>query len=131
MRVEAREPQRRAGDVDERGDPAELAHVAQRPLVDDERRRGAEAHHVGEAVVLGAERALRAREARDAPVEPVEHHRDEDRDRRLVEVAVHRLHDRVEAREQRGRREQVRQQVDAAPPDAVLEHRRVDSPSSR
>ena len=42
------------------------------------------------------------------------------RDRRLVEVEVHRLHDRVEAGEQRGEREQVRQDVDAAPADAVL-----------
>ena len=36
-------------------------------------------------------------EARDAAVEAVEHHRDEDRDRRLLEALVHRLHDRVEA----------------------------------
>jgi hypothetical protein len=45
--------------------------------------------------------SLRAREARDAPVQAVEHHRDHDRDGRVVEVHVHRLHDRVEAREQR------------------------------
>ena len=73
-----------------------------------------------QAVVLGAERALRAGEAGDPSVEPVEHHGDEDRDRRLVEAQVHRLHDRVEAGEQRGRREQIRQKIDAAPPDPVL-----------
>ena len=90
--------------VDERRDPAQLAHVAcSDPFVDDQRRRRAERHHVGEAVVLGAERALRAGEPRDAAVEAVEHHRDEDGDRRLVEAQVHRLHDRVEAGEQRRR----------------------------
>ena len=44
-----------------------------------------------------AERALRLRQPRDAAVEAVEHHGDEDRDRGLVEALVHRLHDRVEA----------------------------------
>jgi hypothetical protein len=35
------------------------------------------------------------------PSIPSNHHRHEDRHRRLLEAAVHRLHDRVEAREQR------------------------------
>ena len=58
----------------------------QRPLVHHQRRRGAEGHHVGEAVVLGAERALGAGQARHAAVQAVEHHGDEDRDRRLLEA---------------------------------------------
>ena len=39
--------------------------------------------------VLGAERALRVGQSRDAPVRPVEHHRDEDGRRRRLETSVH------------------------------------------
>jgi hypothetical protein len=53
--VEARQAQCGAGAVDEGGDPAQLAQAAQRPFIDHQRRRGAEGHHVGQAVVLGAE----------------------------------------------------------------------------
>ena len=113
VRVEARQTQRGAGHVDEGGEPAPLAQPAQRPLVDDERRRRAERHHVGQAVVLLAEGALRVGHPRHAPVQAVEHHRDEDRDRRRLEAHVHRLHDRVEAAEQRRSGEGVGQQVDA------------------
>ena len=102
LRVEAREAKRRTDAVDEGRDPADAPHAAQRPFVHDERRRRAEGDHVGEAVVLRAERRLRAREPRHAPVQAVEHHRHEDRDRRALEIVVHPLHDRVEAR-RRGR----------------------------
>src|SRR6185312_8320132 len=63
---------------------------------------------------LLAELALRAREARHAPVQPVEDHGDEDRDTGALEVAVDRRNDGIEAGKQRSRREQVREQVDAA-----------------
>ena len=82
-----------------------------------ERRRRAEAHHVGQRVVLRAERALGARQPRHAPVEGVEDHGDEDRDGGVVEALVHRHHDGVEAGEQRRGREQVGQQVDPAAAD--------------
>ena len=62
------------------------------------------------------------RHARDTAVEPVQHHRNENRDRGVIEIDIHRLHDRVEAREQRGGREQIGQQIDPAAPDAILEN---------
>ena len=52
-------------------------------------------------------------EARDAPVHPVEEHREEDGDRGGAEVAVHRLNDAVEGGEEGRRGEGVRQDVDA------------------
>src|SRR6478735_4200042 len=90
--VEAREPDARRRAVDERADPAGCAEVLQRPFIGDQRGRGAERHHVGDAVVLGAELALRIGPARHAPVHAVEHHGDVHRDRRHVEAAVDRLH---------------------------------------
>jgi len=66
---------------------------------------------------------LRPRHPRDATVEAVEHHRHEDRRRGLVEAQIHRLHDRIETREQRRRREEIREQVDAAPAHPVLAKR--------
>jgi hypothetical protein len=54
----------------------------------------------------------------DAAVEAVEHHRREDAVGRLLEAAVHRHHDRVEAAEERAEREQVGQDVDALPAPA-------------
>jgi len=68
-----------------------------------------------EATNNRAERALRVREPRHAAVQPVEHQRHENRDRRLLEAPAHRLHDGVEPGKQRSRGEQVGQQVDAAP----------------
>ena len=66
---------------------------------------------------------MRLGEARYAPVEPVEHHRDEDSDGGVIEPSVHRLHDRIETGEERRGREQIGQQIDAAAPDAVLGER--------
>ena len=48
------------------------------------------------------------------PSRAVEHHGDEDRHRGVLEALVHRLHDRIEAGEQRCGEKQVRQDVDAA-----------------
>ena len=96
--VEARQAQRGACAIDERRDPADAAHATQGPLVHDERRRRPERDHVREAVVLGAEGRLRAREARHAAVQAVEDHRAEDCDRRPVEVAIDRRDDRAPRR---------------------------------
>ena len=62
--VEARQPQRGADAIQECGRPAELGQAQQGPFVDDQRRRGPETDHVGKAVVLGTERALRLGQAR-------------------------------------------------------------------
>src|ERR1700730_6529801 len=119
-RVEARQPQRRRHRIEEAGEPAETppempvlrdAHHA--PLVGDDGRREPEGHHVGETVVFLAEEALGARQARNAPVERVEDHGRKHRHARLIKVLVDGCHDRVEAREQAGRGEEIRQQVDA------------------
>ena len=67
--------------------------------------RGAKRDHVGQ-LSYSAPNALCVLVDGDAAVQAVQHHCDENGDRRLVEGQVHRLHDR-EAGEQRGRREQV------------------------
>jgi hypothetical protein len=102
MKVEPRQAQRRAQRIEERDDPAELpplvavlADADHAPLVDQHRRRDTESHHVGEAVVLLAERALRAGPARDAPVEAVEQHGDEHRATGDREIAIDGGHHRV------------------------------------
>jgi hypothetical protein len=59
--------------------------------------------------------ALGVGQARHPAVEAVEHHGDEDRHRRPLEIALHRLDDGIEAGEQRRRGEQVGQDVNAAP----------------
>jgi hypothetical protein len=109
-----------AGAVDEGGDPAPFAgQRAQRPFVDHQRRRGAEADHVGQAVVLGAEFGLGVGHTRHAAVEAVQHHGHENGPGRQFEAQIHRLHDGVEAAEQRCGGEGVRQQVDAARADRI------------
>src|SRR5262249_33061945 len=117
--VEAGEPDAGAGAVDEGADPAQGAEVLQHPDVGDQAGRGAERDHVGDAVELRAELALRVGPARDAPVHAVEDQGDEDRDRADFEALVHRLHDGEEAAEQHAGGEEVRQQVDAAPAQAA------------
>src|SRR5690606_33022821 len=92
-----------------------------RPYIRDQCRREPERDHVGKTVVLDAERALGAGEARNPPVQPVEHHRDEDRHRRQLEAPVHRLDDRVEPGEERSGGDEIRQPVDAVAAEPVLE----------
>ena len=67
---------------------AELGDAHHAPLVGDDGRRESEGHHVGEAVVLLAEGALGARQARDAPVQGIEQHGDKHRDAGVLEVLV-------------------------------------------
>ena len=109
----AAQPQGRADAVDEGCHPAQLAHALERPFVDDQGRRRAEGNHVGKGVVLGTVGALGTGEARHTAIEAVQDHGNEDRHRRLLEEPVHRLHDGIEAGEQRSGREQVRKDVDA------------------
>jgi len=66
-----------------------LPIAAQRPFIDHQRGRSAERHHVGQAVVLGAEFALRIRQAGDAAIEAVEDHGNEDGPGRVFEFLVH------------------------------------------
>ena len=75
---------------------------------------------VGQRVVLHPEAALRAREARDPPVEAVADSGREDPEGGPVAVPHHRLDDREEAGEESARRDQVRQQVQAARRGDVL-----------
>src|SRR5690606_26266202 len=86
----------------------------QRPGVEHQRRREAEADQVRQRVVLHAEFALRAGQARDAPVQPVQDGGHEHGDGRLGVAPADTRHDRVIAGEHRAGREQVRQQVDSA-----------------
>ena len=93
---------------------AVFADADHAPLIDQDRRRDAEGHHVGEAVVFLAERTFGAGPARDAAIEAVEQHGDEDGAAGHREVAVDGGDQRVETRKQAPRGEQIGQQVDAA-----------------
>src|SRR6185369_4120190 len=70
----------------ERDQEAHQPQRGERPLVDQHRRDHAEGHHVGQAVQLHPELALGAGEPSHAPVETVEEHGEEDRQRCLVEL---------------------------------------------
>src|SRR5262245_6665305 len=113
LHVEAREPERAAGDVERRREPSPAPPRAQRPGVDQDAGRHAERDQVRERVVLHAEGAGGAGEAGDAAVERVTQLRYEDHDSGQTVVVVQRGDDRVEAREEARRGEQVRQDVDA------------------
>src|SRR5258708_6756642 len=75
-----------AGGVDGADDHAPRAHGEERPLVDENGGRDAEGDHVGEAVELDAELALRLGHAGDAAVEGVEEVAEEDGDGGSVEL---------------------------------------------
>ncbi len=89
-------------------------------LLHQERRGDAEGHHVRQRVILQAEAARRARQARHRPVQGVEHRRHQDQVARLVELGLGRCDDREHRAEQAGAGEQVRQEVDGLPPPAQL-----------
>ena len=55
LHVEARQPERAAGDVERRREPAPVAPRLERPVVDQDAGRDAERDQVGERVVLDAE----------------------------------------------------------------------------
>jgi hypothetical protein len=65
-RVEARKPQRTTDRERQRGGPAELRRIVERPEKQDQRWRDAERDRVGQAVQLGAELAFATDQARDA-----------------------------------------------------------------
>src|SRR4029077_2811075 len=112
LHVEAREPERAAGDVERGSEPSPAAPRAEGPLVDENAGRHAERHQVRERVVLDAEGAHRAGEPRHAPVEDVTQLREEDHDRRQPELVTERGDDRVEPGEEPRRREQAGEDVD-------------------
>ena len=111
--VEARQSQGGTGAVDKRDDPAGLAHVLECPDIHDQCRSRAERHHVGQAVHLLAERALRVGHARHAAVQTIEHHGAKNAVNRQLETTVDGHHHRIKAAEQGRQREQIRQNVDA------------------
>ncbi len=108
--VEAREPQRRAHGEQDAGDVAQRAYPLQRPQVEQDRRRDAEAQEVGQAVELGAEAARALEQPRDAPVQPVDDGGDHDEGRGLRPAPFQPEADGDEAGAQADQREQVRDQ---------------------
>ena len=80
----------------------------------DQRGCDTERHHVGQAVVFGAEIALRARHPRHPSVRRIKDDRGQYGERSGSETAAHAGDEGVEAREQRTGGDDVRQQEDAA-----------------
>ena len=103
--VEARQAQRARHGVDQHHDPAERGEVVQAVHVQHEARRDAEADEVGERIELGPEARGGLEQARDAPVEAVQHCGDEDGDDGAVELVVA-LHGQPHGREARAQRHQ-------------------------
>jgi hypothetical protein len=107
-------PNRARADEQERAHEPERAGLLERPLVDEDRRTDAEGDRVGQRVDLQPERALRLRQTGDAPVEHVEQERENEQDRSPVEIVIavspSRQPDAVEAAEDRGQGDHVRQQ---------------------
>jgi hypothetical protein len=121
--IEARQAQRRAYGVDERGGPADLApqrtvfaQAGQRPVVHHQGRREAEADEVGQRVVLDAEFALGIGQARHPAVHAIQQGRHEHGDRRLGKTAANADDDGVETGEHGAGGKQVRQQVNTGMP---------------
>ena len=119
--IEAGKAQRRTGRVQEGRRPAHLGqHRAvgleadQGPVVHHQGRRHAEAHQVGQGVVLDPEFAGGARQAGHPTVDAVEQASHENRDAGVFEVAAGRGQDGVEAGKQPAGGQQVGQQVDAS-----------------
>src|SRR5438876_3057383 len=114
LHVEAREPERAARHVERRRKPAPAPPGHERPLVDEDPGRDAERHQIGERIVLLPERARRAGEPCDAPVQHVARLGDEDHDGGELVAMTERRDHGVETGDQAGGREEVRQEVDAA-----------------
>ena len=121
--IETRQTQSRAGAVDECRYPAQTSKVAQRPFINDQRRRRTETDHVRKRVVLCSEGRLSVGHTRHPPIQAIEHHGDENRHRRALEIALHRLNDGKESGKQRRRRKQVGQYVNTAPLEFRIEQR--------
>lgn len=116
LRVESRQAQCRRRGIDECRQPAELTETGERPFVSDQRWSHTKRHHVREAVILGTKVALGVGDARNATVEAIQHHGGKDAEGGGLKLARIRRQDRVESGEQRGRGEQIWQQIDAATP---------------
>ena len=98
--VETREPDRRRHDIEEAEDPLRRARCGELELVDEERRRHAEAHDVHQTVQLLSEPRPGSGEPRDAAVEHVEDPAQEDVPPGAVELAPRGQHHRPDAEEQ-------------------------------
>src|SRR5262249_32915361 len=107
-------PERAADPEQKRAEPRRPAEVLQRKGVDEECRRDAEGHDIGQRIELDAELAGGLHQPRDAAVEQVHDHRDEDRQRRVGEPPFHREQEREEAAEEVAGGEETREQDDAA-----------------
>src|SRR5579871_3242164 len=112
--VEAREPQRAARDVEGSREPSPPSPWPQRPGVDQDAGRHPEGDQIREGIVLDAEGAARVGEPRDAAVEHVARPGAPDGEGGDPVLVVQRRDDRVEAREQTGGGDQVRDEIDAA-----------------
>src|SRR5437867_8332131 len=113
--VEPGEPNGGRHDVEVAEDPLRLAAGRELELVDEKGRRGAEAHHIHEAVELRAEPRAGARQARHPAVERVEDAREEDVPAGAIELAARRQHHGPNAEEQVEQREQARHDDHDAP----------------
>src|SRR4029079_13613970 len=100
-RVEPGQAQRAADRKRERGDPAEARRRLERPQEQDQRRRGPKGDIVRERIQLGPDPALGAEQARDAPIEAVEHAGKDDRSERPLPFAADREADAGQAHAQR------------------------------
>ena len=113
VRIKACQAQCHAGRVDKGRHPANLTQTSQRPVKGQQSRCDTEAHHVGEAVILGAKSAIGSSQARNTTIQAIKDHCHENGHRASVEVALHARNDRVETAEQGSRGEEVRQQENA------------------
>ena len=114
--VEPRQPERAADHVEERRARAHAAERLERPRVEQEAGRDPEGDDVGERVELHAELGGGAGQPGHLPVEHVEHHADEERQRGPLVPAVEGQHDRVEPAQEVPRRQEPGQEEDRLPP---------------
>ena len=91
-RIEARQTQSCSGAVDEGGNPAQPAKIAQRPLVHDQGGCRTKTDHIGKRVIP-APKADWVLVRRHPPIQAIEHHGDEDGHRRPGKITPHGLHD--------------------------------------
>src|SRR5712692_1857483 len=112
--IEARQPERAADHEQEDPDPGGPPQLGQRDGVEQESRRHAEGHHIGQRVVLDAELGGGLGEARHLAVQDIEDHGHEDGHSRLDKARLSRQDHGENATEQIAAGEQARQQENAA-----------------
>src|SRR5262245_21769073 len=112
--VEAGEAESAAGHEQERAQPRGTPEAPERKAVEHEGGRHAEGHDIRERVELHPELRRGLGEPRHLPIQRVEHHRHEDRHRRLGVSSVRGEHDREESADQIARRQGTGEQKDHA-----------------